>query len=439
MRNLERPGRSEVLIVAWMLGLLVSGCGSKQAAEELKPPEAFLPKFGRCPGALVGENIQVTFAVGESNFPKVVWDGEAFLIAWWDMRGRFPNLYTIRMSREGYEVGTLEKLPNQASAKHHDIAFDGQETRMVWMENDQVLGTRLRGRLPKVEVLSKSGGMPAAGPWGAAAWVDGGKLFFRSDGMPRGREGIEPVVIATGGIQDPQIAYNGVFFGVVWSESVPGGRRIVLQRVSVKGEPLGSPVSVSASDGMSKKPTIAWANGRFAVAWTTTAASEAGSRSQYRLFFAVVLDGGEMPSFIRKLDFRGSVDEVALAATGEEYALAWVGTRGNGGSAVFMQRLDLEGTPLEETIEVSDGVPLTCSQPDLAWDGQGYGIVWHDDREQVESEIYFAYVSCGKGTPKPKKGPDARSDGPPDASVSSEEPEEPPEAQDGLGELKEVF
>ena len=195
MKNPGIRGRLGVVIVAWGIA---TGCGSKQESSNLKPPKPFLPEAGTCPGALVGENVQVTFAIGESNFPKLVWDGEAFRIGWWDMRGRHPAIYTLRMSREGYEIDPLEKLPNRAAAKHHSMAFDGNETHMVWVEDGQILSTRIRHSLPKIKLLSKSGDMPAAGPFGAAVWVDGGKLYFRSDGMPK--DGA-PMVIATGGIQ----------------------------------------------------------------------------------------------------------------------------------------------------------------------------------------------------------------------------------------------
>ncbi len=416
----------------WVLvcGLL-AGCGSKQDAADVKPPEPFLPEAGQCPGALVGENIQVTFAVGESNFPSLVWEGDAFRIGWWDMRGRYPAVYTLRMSREGFEVEPLEKLPNKTTAKYHDMAYDGKGTHIVWVEDGQILSTRLSRAVPKVKVLSPHGEMPAAGPFGTAVWVDAGKLYFRSDGMSGGKEAT-PVIIATGGIQDPAVAYNGVFYSVVWSESTAKGRRIVLEWISPKGEVLGNPVQVSGVEGMSRKPTIAWAGGQFAVAWTNAAPAEENPKDRYRLLFAAVSGGGSAPAFTRNLDFRGSADQVALAATGEEYALAWVGSRGNGryGSAIFMQRIDLDGHPLEETIEVSDGVPLTCSQPDLAWDGKGYALTWHDDRGQVESEVYMAYVNCGEPPPA-KASPET-----PDASVPENESPPVPKTVPGL---KEVF
>lgn len=411
------------------------GCGAGNAALDAPLPKPFIPTAGRCPGALVGENVQLTFAVGESNFPQLVWDGSSYQIVWWDMRGRKPDLYTMKVDRDGLEVKPLHKLPNESAAKHHSIAFDGEETHIAWVEGDEIRHSRYRLGASKPKILAKTGSMPAAGPFGAAVWVHSGKLFFQSDGMTAAGADVAPVTVAMGGIQDPQIAYNGVFYAVVWSESAGAGRRIVMQRVSPKGEILGDTVAISAAQGMSKKPAIAWAGGHFAIAWTNAAPSAENQRERYRLFFAVIADGGSTPRFTRRLDFKGSADQVALAATGEEYALAWVGSRSNGGSAIFMQRLDLDGTPLERTIEVSDGVPLTCSRPDMVWTGDGYGVVWHDDRTQVESEIFFASVSCGKAVSKPTT--ETAEEPPHEETPANEMPES--SAPSGAPQLKDVF
>ena len=141
----------------------------------------------------------------------------------------------------------------------------------------------------------------------------------------------------------------------------------------------------------------------------------------------------------RRLDFGGSADQVALAATGREFGLAWVGSRKPRGTAVYLQRIGLDGAALEPAIEVTDGVPLTCGRPDIVWAGDGYAIVWHDDRAQTGSEVFFSFVECGEEpalvTPvNPEDSlsePDAGADGgdvPGDipSEVPAEDPQAPP-------------
>jgi hypothetical protein len=422
--------------IAFTFALVVAlfwGCGAKQKISEPKAPKPFLPGTGTCPGALPGENIQVTVAMGESNFPEVTWTGKRFDITWWDLRTPSPSVYTVGMNREGYEVSPLVRLSGEGSAKQHSLVSDGKETHVVWKEEAQIYSIRLNGGDSEPRLLAVTGSDPAAGPWGSAAFVDEGLLYFRCDGMIDLDTGapLDPVPVASGGIENPRIAYNGIYFAIVWSESSVGGRNIVMQRVSPKGEKLGSQVKVSAVAGQSRKPNIAWANKNFAIAWTNAAPDTQNPRDRYRIFFAVVPEVGDRPISTRQLKFAGSADQVAVAATGEEYGLAWVGSKKNGGSAIYLQRIDLKGEPVEETIEVTDGIPFVCSNPSITWDGQGYGVVWHDDRGQVDTEIYMSYVACGEEVKKSAA---------PSKTPSAEKPvEEAPETTDGLPGLKEAF
>jgi hypothetical protein len=421
-------------IAAWALG-----CGTKQPPPEVKPPEIAVPEAGTCPGALPGINIQVTGAIGESNAPVISWVGEAFAVAWWDLRGQFPQVRVLRIDREGVNRSPAMKIANKGAARDQSLAWDGAELNLLFMDEGRVMSARLGTADEGPKPMAESGGMPAAGPWGSAVWVDVGKLMFRSDGMIKfSQEGEvevepEPVVIARGGIEDPQMAFNGKFYAVAWSNSVKGGREILLQRVSPKGRKLGGQVKVSATAGISRKPVIVLSGNGFALAWTNAAPVDQNPLDRYRVFFAIVPEVGDAPTMTRQLSFQGSADQVALAATGKEFALAWVGSRKPMGSAIYFQRIGLDGTPLDDTTEVTDGVPLTCGRPSLAWDGNGYGVVWHDDRAQTGSEVFFAYVECGEEVPviateppKPEVEPDAGAE----AATSPEQSSEPPALKD---------
>ncbi|MCP4679770.1 MAG: hypothetical protein GY854_30625 [Deltaproteobacteria bacterium] len=397
--------RASCMIWAIIIGAAALGCGgTKQPATQVAPPELVLPDARTCPGALPGENIQVTTAIGESNSPVISWTKDAFAIAWWDLRGRFPEVRTVRVDREGVNRSPAKRIPNKGSARDQSLAWDGQEVHLVFSDDGRVMSARLGLENEQPVVLAESGKMPAAGAWGAAIWENGGRLYFRCDSMKQddaNEEAPDPVVIATGGIENPQMAFNGEFFAVVWSASAKGGREIRMQRVSPDGRKLGGPVRVSATAGTSRKPVIAWAGSTFAVSWTNAAPADQNPRDRFRVFFAIVPDVGDAPTMTRQLKFQGSADQVALAATGKEFGLAWVGSKKPVGSAVFLQRIGLDGKVLGDTTEVTDGVPLTCGRPSLAWDGSGYGVTWHDDRAKTGAEVFFSYVECGEELPEP--------------------------------------
>ena len=442
MRNAMKRIYGTIFKAAAFCLCFAFGCGTKQPQPEVEPPKVREPEARTCPGALPGMNIQVTTAIGESNSPFITWVGDAFAIAWWDLRGHFPQVRLLRVDRTGVNRSPAKKIPHRGAAKHQSLAWDGTELNLVFWDDGRVMSARLGSADEEPKVEAESGKMPAAGPWGAAVWVDAGKLMFRSDGMielsKEGEVVVEPkpVVIARGGVENPQIAFNGKFYAVVWSNSVKGGREILLQRVSPKGRTLGGKVRVSATAGVSRKPVIVWSGSSFAVAWTNAAPSEQNPLDRYRVFFATIPEVGDMPTMTRQLEFQGSADQVALAATGKEFGLAWVGSRKPRGSAVYLQRIGMEGTPLEDTTEVTDGVPLTCGRPTLAWDGNGYGVAWHVDRSQTGSEVFFAYVECGEEVQikepepaEPKAEPDAGAE--PVAPVPTDEP---PKLKDVFGE-----
>lgn len=420
--------KAQVVLVGaiWMIG----GCAQKSVTLPT-PPAPILEASGKCPGAVAHQNVQVTMCIGESNQPEIIWDKKMFNIAWWDMRSTEPEIYTIGLSREGYEVRAPQKIPSTGWAKKPTMAFDGIETHLVWWEEPQVLSTRLKNGDPEIRTLTSNGAQPAAAAWGGAAWVSAGLLYFLSDGMINFKTGapLPAKVIASGGIESPKVSYNGIFYTVTWSESIPKGRRIVMQRVSPQGEKLGNILTLSTALGQHKNPATTWNGRQFAAAWTEgkprKAAKQSGnsSKNKFQVFFSLVPEVGDEPTLSRSLPIYSASPQVALATSGEEYALAWTQRNEGGEYGIYFQRVDAEGDLLGNPLEVTDASSQNCSSPGIAWDGRGYAVTWHDDREHHESEIYFSYISCQKDN----------------IGVPAIKQKEPPPADDAPPSLKEAF
>jgi len=417
--------------LVWLLAACAA-CGTRQPVAEAPPPEPLRVAGETCPSPTVGENVQVTSALGESSSPVIAFDGQGFALAWWDMRGKFPAVGTMRVDRAGAPLTPFASLPHDGVAKEPTIAVDSAQTHVVWLDETAVKSARLPATAGAVKYADRASAA-AAGPRGSVAWVEKGVLYFRSDGMlpPPNRRGERiappPTQVAAGGIEDPRIAWNGEQYAVVWSASVPGGRQIVLQRLSNAGARIGGQVKVSATAGVSRNPEIAVANGGFAVVWTNDMPQESNQHDYFWIFFALVQEKGDAPVLIRQLEFNGSADQVAIAAAGAEYGLAWVGSKEPMGSAVFFARLDDGGKPFGATVRVSDDKPLTCGRPSLAFAGDGYGVAWHDDRSQTGSQILFSFLKCGEAEPEAA-----------DAGAAPE-PEAAPEPKPDEPKLKKLF
>jgi hypothetical protein len=374
------------------------GCGSKQPTKDGYQPKVTLPEARACPDLVAGQNVQMSTSIVESNAPVIFPTGDKFVVAWNDLHGRSSDVFMVRIDKKGVVQGISQKLANTGKAQNQTLTGDGEDTVLVWNDSDLVKSVRFGTHGEKPRTISQSGIMPAAGPWGAVAWVEKGTLLFISDGMkPSSKKGSAdpvPVAVASGRIEDLQIAYNGSFYALVWSSPMKNGRQIRLQRVSPDGKKLGALVRVSSLAGISENPVVVWDGNRFVVAWINGTPSSQNSNNNYRIFIAVVPDMGDMPTLTRRMEFVSSENSVGLAATGKEYAITWVSQINKVTSSVYLQRLNLAGNPIGTVVEVTDSAPTICGSPRLAWTGDGYGVVWHDDRTQTGTEVYFAFVGC---------------------------------------------
>jgi hypothetical protein len=447
--------RNETRSSAVLLALCAcAACGTRQPQNEAPPPAPIAPQGGECAASASGENAPITTALIEASSPVVAFDGEMFRLAWWDMRGEFPAVSTVRVDRAGQKSGDSWAPSHVGAARDQTLAVDSAEANLVWLDEGTVKSTRLRGDGAPAEApaqLADKATFAAAGARGAVAWVKQGVLYFRADGMipPPDRRGrvpaFEPTPVFGGGIEDPRVAWNGAQYAVVWSSSVPGGRSIMLQRLSNKGVRLGKPMTVSHTAGVSRSPEIAAMGDGFAIVWTNAAPEEENPRDRYRIFFATVGEKGDAPRLTRQLGFNGSADHVAIAAAGTECGIAWVGSNDPQGSAVFFARLDGGGKPLGPTLHVSDGWPLTCGRPSLAYSGDGYGVAWHDDRNETGSMIVFSFVPCGpRGSENADAGapPEAQGivvDAPDAPAAAPADPPKPADSDSDAPKLKKLF
>jgi hypothetical protein len=374
------------------------GCGPKPPQKNISQPLAFLPEAGACPDLIAGDNVQMSTSIVESNAPIIAPTGDTFVVAWNDLHGTSSDVFMVRIDKKGAVQGAARKLANQGKARNRTLTSNGDDAVLVWSDLNGVKSARFGAPDEKPKTLSQNGVAPASGPWGAVAWVENGTLLFLSKGMePVSRKGsnrLIPAKITSGSMERIRLAYNGSYYVLVWSTPTPSGRQIRLQRISPTGKKLGAEVHVSSLVGISQNPVVVWDGSNFVIAWTHATPSNQHASTDYLVFIAVVPNEGDAPLWTRRMQFVSSDDEIGLTATGKEIALVWVSQLDAISTSVFLQRLNSTGNQIGTIIEVTDQAPTTCGSPKLAWIGDGYGIVWHDDRTQIGTEVYFAFVGC---------------------------------------------
>jgi hypothetical protein len=416
-----------VLGFSWCIALVA--CGPRQDGAPVALPSPVVADSRACHDPRVGQNARITDAVEDSLGPVIAWNGGAFDIAWRDLRGRHPAAYVARVDRAGTVVAAEARIPGEAAARDQSLAVDATEGQLVFLEQGFAKSMRLGPEPREPVTIDEEVTAAAAGPVGAVVWVKQGNLLFRSDVrvLPPERDGTReeppPALLGAGGIAEPALAWNGEIFAVAWSEATGGGRRVMLQRATARGEKIGPALQVSASGGINRQPRVVWSGEDWAVVWANEVRVPGKEEPRYRAFFSLVPATAGAPSATSELKISSASERVALAATGREFGVAWLENLAPMGSVVFFQRLSREGKLLDLPLKISDEAPLNCGRPDLAWVGDGFGVTWHDDREPAGSEIFFAFLACGEEPPPPAAVPDA---GPatPDAGVAAEAEEE---------------
>jgi hypothetical protein len=204
----------------------------------------------------------------------------------------------------------------------------------------------------------------------------------------------------------PSVAWTGSEFGIAWYEvcgtSDPGDvwfTRVTAAGTEVAGAERGT---VVFAEGQTL-PRIVWNGAGYAVVWLD---DRAGGFDQ--LYFARLnTDGviiGSSVQLTTPAETTGVDGYAALAWSDarNEYLVVWSDQRNSGeicgleecGTELYFLRLDATGarigTPTRLTV-----APGPSTNPALADDGTGYGVVWTDERALPGApEIYFNSLRC---------------------------------------------
>ncbi|MBW2263444.1 MAG: hypothetical protein JRG91_15875 [Deltaproteobacteria bacterium] len=83
----------------------------------------------------------------------------------------------------------------------------------------------------------------------------------------------------------------------------------------------------------------------------------------------------------------------AATFSGSEFGVVWQDDR-NGGFEIYFKRVSESMSPVGSATRVTSTAGMS-RVPSIAWSGSEYGIVWEDNRDAGDKEIYFARVGEG--------------------------------------------
>ena len=300
-------------------------------------------------GTIIRGDVRLTEEVAQSKYPGIVWADSEFGIVWTDLRnGMSGDIYFARIDgggvRIGGDVAMIAEAECQSTAR---LAWDGTRFGVAWYYAPEGTG-------------------PYAIHFGCATAQ--GEMISRTE-------------LSGTSMLNPQIAWSESEYGVVW-RAYDGVNAVYFTRVSADGTQIGAPELLdSSSDNALRRPDIAWDGSSYGVVWWEEVMNE--------LHFSAVDITGAITTSERIIGtgISPSIDKASSAFS--------IGYIHNGD--VMLTQLDESGSTFGEELQVTDG-DGSSSWPTIVWTSSEYGVVWQDNKDGDDFNIYFARV-------KPCDGP----------------------------------
>ncbi len=324
----------------------------------------------RIHGARVSPGGQVLdpdgFAITQGPFsqsvPAVAFDGNNYFVAWGGIYDdtAYYNIWGARVSPQGQVLDPDPILVcHQPELDHEtpDVAFNGTNYLVAWQYSSS-------------------------------------KLIYCTRVTPAGTV-LDTADIRVAGRPDPceypRVHSDGTGWLVTWADDIySSGQNLYAARIAADGtslDPSGFPVCNEAftqgSGAISHDGTnylVAWLDGRNGIGKNTVYA-------------------GRVTSAGARLDSSGfavswSVNEQAypgIASDGTDYLVVWRDDLGAGD--IHGARVDEDGNILDPEPFAICQAPWEQTKPAAAFDGTNYLVVWGDERDTADMDIYAARVT----------------------------------------------
>jgi len=357
----------------------------------------------------------ISYAAHEQGSPAVDFDGASFLVVWRDRRGDRGAIYGARVTPQGTVLDSIGFVVSQAADSQCSpvLAFDGTNFLIAWEDwrngdDCDVYGTRVTTQgvvLDTADIVISSA---AWAQWAPAVSFDGANFLvvwqdYRGGDIDIYGARVTPqgTVLDPSGLivsqaadwqESPALGFDGVDYLVAWRDCRNGSSDIYGARVTPQGTVLDS-VGFVISDAPygQYSPALAFDGADFLVAWR----DYRGGRDYYDLYGTrvtpqgVVLDSTGI-YLSQAADYRCPP---ALAFDGASFFVVWEDWRSGGDYDVYGTRVTPEGTVLDSAGVVISHIANRQYVPRVASDGANFLVVWQDDRNGSDYDIYGARVT----------------------------------------------
>ncbi len=346
-------------------------------------------------------------------FPSVSFDGTNYLVVWQDYRltGAGPyDLYGARVNQSGIALDTSgiaisTALNNQQNSA---VAFDGVNYLVVWQDDrngtHDIYGTRVS---QSGDVLEPSGiaiSTATSNQWFPSVAFDGTNYLvvwhdFRSGvdfDIYGARIDTSGIVLDPSGISistevnsqgSPSVAFDGINYLVVWDDMRNGSSYDIYgARVDTSGSVLDpSGIVISNLTNQENYPSITFDGINYMVAWRFQRSDLSYDIYGVRIdTLGAIID----PTGIAVSTASPDQQYPAIASNGTNYLVAWHDQEGLVPYDVRGALVDTSGIVLDPT-----GITISTAANDqwhsaVAFDGTNHFVVWHDNQDGIDMDIY---------------------------------------------------
>jgi hypothetical protein len=352
--------------------------------------------------------------------PSVDFDGTNYFVIWQDYRNQNCDIYGARVNQDGFVVDTagiaISTMTNEQ--RRPALAFDGTNHFVVWEDFRSEYQWDVYGaKVDQAGAVLDSNGItvsssvnrqetPSAAFDGTnylVVWADerGDPEEFDIYGALLNQTGVANdstyiVVIAistaAGWQGNPAVAFDGTNYLVVWADERNGiYPDIYGTRVSPTGTVFDTNgIAISTAQNEQMFPNIAFDGTNYLVVW-----------EDYRVGGSHIY-GARVNQSGGVIDTNGILISSATANLprfptitfgSTNYLVAWSETHSGSSDDIYGKRVNQSGIVLD-----SNGIAISTAAhyqwlPSVAFDGNNYLVVWHDERTYTYPNIYCSRVN----------------------------------------------
>jgi len=238
-------------------------------------------------GTLLGMEVRVTEAAGESYLGSLVWTGTEYGLAWQDQRDGNYEIYFARLAADGTKIGSDVRITNDGAS-----AFTSETPSMVWTGSEY-----------------------------GVAWSDNRsgtyEIYFARISAAGVKIGSDTAITTLDGVQSnaPSLAWLGSEYGLAWTDWRLGPTEIYFTRVSSSGVKQGGDIQVTSGGANSAAPNLVAGSLGYGLVWHNWT-------GVYRSYFTILSSAGAKQTPETLLSDLPAV-RPKLVWTGGEFGVVW--------------------------------------------------------------------------------------------------------------------